>query len=275
MVKWDGHTHTSFCKHGNPAGLGEYLERAAALGFTRYSVTEHPPLPERWVDDEGLMAELAMGMDEMPAYLDEVERHKCAYEGRLEVLAGLELDYLPGAEAFTFGLVDRFGERLDDYIVSVHYLPGKRGMRCIDFTPDDFREGLISYYGSMERVVEEYYDHVEEAIGIAARLPGGTKRIGHVNLIEKFRLVLPPIDMAQIERRLERLVPRLAAAGVGLDVNMAGLRVPTCGRSYVPEWFLGRCIDEGIAVVYGSDAHKPEHVGMGWEEYARAAAPQA
>lgn len=272
MLKWDGHTHTSFCKHGNSAGLGEYLEQGVALGFTRYSVTEHPPLPDRWVDNEKLMAELAMGMEEMPAYLAEVARYKREYEGKLEVLAGLELDYLAGASDFTFALVDRFGAQLDDYIVSVHYLPGAGGMRCIDFTPADFREGLVSYYGTMDRVVEEYYDHVEQAIAVAAQLPGTTKRIGHINLIEKFRSALPPVDPAQIEGRLNALLPKLAAAGVGIDVNTAGLRVETCGKPYVPQWFIRRCLEEGVPVVFGSDAHKPEHVGAGWAYFDQAVA---
>ena len=80
-------------------------------------------------------------------------------------------------------------------------------MRCIDFTPEDFAEHLLSYYGSMERVVDEYYNHVEAAVEWASTLPM-RKRIGHINLIEKFALKLPPpFDEEQIERRLSAICP--------------------------------------------------------------------
>ncbi|MNW08144.1 Histidinol-phosphatase [compost metagenome] len=77
--------------------------------------------------------------------------------------------------------------------------------------------------------------------------------------------MLPPLEDGFIRGRLEKLLPLLAETGFGLDVNTAGLRVPTCGKPYVPEWFLKQCRGAGIPLVYGSDSHKPEHVGFGWE----------
>jgi histidinol-phosphatase (PHP family) len=266
LLKWDGHTHTKYCCHGSDAGQENYLDRAIELGFQRYTLSEHPPLPAAWVADARLMRELAMPEEELPHYFNYALRMKRKYEGRIEVTVGLELDYLHGANEFSERMVERWGGVLEDAVVSVHFLPGTGGMRCIDYTPDDFREGLLAYYGSMSQVVDEYYNHVEAAIEWAARLPVRC-RLGHINLIEKFRLALPEMDDEQIERRLRAILPKLAAAGVGIDVNTAGLRVATCGRPYVPEWFLRECRERGILCVYGSDAHRPEHVGAGWEWY--------
>jgi histidinol-phosphatase (PHP family) len=274
MIKWDGHTHTKFCKHGHPDELSAYLDRAVELGYERYSVTEHSPLPDRWVDDEVLMAELAMGLDELPAYFAYVLEHKKRYEGKLEVTAGLEIDYLHERGDFTNRFVEEWAHLLEDCVFSVHYLPGRGGMRCIDYTSEDFREHLLSYYGSMERVVGEYFDHVELAIEAASRLPG-RKRIGHIGLIEKFRDALLPIEEGQIRERMERLLPKLKAAGVGVDVNTAGLRVATCGKPYVPEWFIRDALASGIECVYGSDSHKPGQVGLGWDYFESASAGTA
>jgi len=170
--KWDGHTHTEFCKHGSARPLREYAERAAALGFARYTVTEHPPLPANWVDDPALMRELAMDMEELPAYMKAVRAVKEEFAGRLDIRVGLEMDYLHENESFTAAVLaeaDRLG--LEEAIVSVHYLPGRGGMRCVDYTPEDFRENLLSYYGSMERVTDVYFDHVELAVRSAAAWP--------------------------------------------------------------------------------------------------------
>jgi histidinol-phosphatase (PHP family) len=271
MIKWDGHTHTRFCKHGSSAEQELYIKEAVKHGFQRYSITEHPPLPEEWIKNEALMAELAMSMEELPAYFDYVRAMKAKYTGIIDIATGLEVDYLYGAEDFSEAMLNPWLHTLEDIVVSVHYLPGAGGMRCIDYTADDFKEGLLDDYGSMDAVVNEYYDHVEKAIAWAAGLPGRV-RIGHINLIEKFRTALPEQDQSLIQSRLECIVPLLSAAGVGVDVNTAGLRVATCGKAYVPEWFLRKCQTAGIACVYGSDSHRPEHVGFGWEWFAEAVA---
>lgn len=274
VFKWDGHTHSQFCRHGSERPLREYAERAAVLGFERYTVTEHPPLPDAWIPDPVLMRELAMDRTELPVYLAEAAAVKREFEGRLDVTIGLEMDYLHGAEAFTEDLLSEASAALEDVIISVHYLPGRGGMRCVDYKPEDFREHLISYYGSMERVTDEYYDHIEHAVRSAAGWRW-RRRLGHVNLIEKFRTALPPIDDAHIRERLSRLLPLLAQSGVGIDVNTAGLRKPTCGKAYVPEWFMAACVERGIELVFGSDAHRPDEAGAGWEWYEAAAASAA
>ncbi|HZG54987.1 histidinol-phosphatase HisJ [Paenibacillus sp.] len=269
MMKWDGHTHTQFCKHGSDRPLRAYAERAAELGFERYTATEHPPLPEGWVDDPVLTPELAMDRSELPLYLADATAVKRAFEGRLDVTVGLEMDYLHGRESFTEELLSEASAaaELEDVIISVHYLPGRGGMRCVDYKPEDFRDNLLSYYGSMEKVADAYYDHVELAIRSAASWRW-RRRLGHVNLIEKFRSALPPIDEAQIRERLQRLLPLLVESGVGIDANAAGLRKATCGKPYTPEWFLAACAAQGVEIVFGSDAHRPEEVGAGWDWFA-------
>ncbi|WP_168119674.1 histidinol-phosphatase HisJ [Paenibacillus sp. HB172176] len=264
MLKWDGHTHSQFCYHGSSDRLEHYIENAVAQGFERYTISEHPPLPREWVNDALLMKELAMPKAELSLYMNEVLRLKREYEGKIEITAGLELDYLEGRFDFTEEIINEWQHSLEDVVFSVHFLPGVGGMRCIDFTTHDFRSHLLTYYGNMDELANAYYDHVEGAIEAASRLPVRT-RLGHVNLIEKFRTALPPIDQQLIEKRLRRLLPLLEEGGVGVDVNTAGLRVATCGKPYVPEWFLQQCLKRGISCVYGSDSHKPEQVGFGYD----------
>jgi histidinol-phosphatase (PHP family) len=265
-MKWDGHTHSQFCKHGSERHVREYVAKALELEFTRYTITEHPPVPERWIDDEVLMRELAMDMSELRPYTDCVRQVKDEFAGQLEVTLGLEMDYLHGHEAFSEAILSEVYEPLEDLLISVHYLPARGGMRCIDYKPEDFREHLLGYYGTMAKVVDAYYDHVELAIRNAAAWKlTARKRLGHINLIEKFRLVLPSIDAAQIKERLVALLPLLQSSGLGIDVNTAGIRKSTCGIAYVPDWFMEQCHDRSIPLVYGSDAHHPRDVGSGWE----------
>jgi histidinol-phosphatase (PHP family) len=264
QIKWDGHTHSKFCRHGSPAELSDYLKRAIEHGFERYTISEHPPLPDAWVNNPALVAELAMQKDELPAYVDYVLGFKECYADQIEITCGLEMDYLYRNEAFSDRMVEKWAHILEDIVVSVHYLPGSGGMRCIDFTADDFKDAFLKECGSINRVVDEYYDHVEMAIEWARKLPM-RKRLGHINLIEKFSCLLPEIDKSLIQRRLEGILPKLKAANLAVDVNVAGIRVPTCGHPYIPSWFISACRKNEIELVYGSDAHRPEHVGEDWD----------
>lgn len=265
MLKWDGHTHTQFCYHGNPAPLGEYIERAIELGFERYSVTEHPPLPAEWVEDKALFDELAMSLEELPAYFEEVIRCKQKYNSKIEIVSGLELDYLHHHTTFTEMLIDKYGQFIDDIVYSVHYLPGKNGANyCIDFTAPYFLEHIFEFYGTMEAVVDAYFDHVELAIVHAGQFKM-RKRIGHLLLIKKFEKLVPAFNEEQINSRLMKLIPILKEHQVGVDVNIAGMRVASFGEAYVPEQYIKQCIAEGIECVYGSDSHKPEQVGLFWD----------
>lgn len=263
-MKWDGHTHTPYCYHGSGIAQEKYLEQAIKLGFERYTLSEHAPLPLNWLDDPSLYKRLAMPYSELSLYIEHAKRYKQKCIGKIDVTVGLELDYLPGKLDFTERIIYDFDQELEDIIYSVHYIPGSSGMRLIDYQPDYFRENILKYYGTMERVVDEYFNCIEEAIRWISQF-SIRKRIGHINLIEKFKNVLPEIDEGQVKNRLEKIIPLLYKMNVGLDVNTAGLRVLTCGKTYVPEWFLLKCRQHGISCVYGSDAHSPEHIGTGWD----------
>ena len=266
-VLWDGHTHTHFCPHGDGRHLELYIHRAVNLGLKRYSVTEHPPLPANWITDANLQAELCIEESDLNDYFNTVGAIRDEFSDRIEIRRGLELDYLHVRESFTTDLIALCGPRLEEAIVSVHFLPGRGGNRCIDYTPADVMEGLVSYHGSMEAVVHLYYDHLEQAILFASSLPLPV-RMGHINLIEKFRHALPPVDPELLRHRQDGLLALLAKsvarpAPVGIDVNMAGLRKDTCGKPYVEEWFMKACLAQGTPCVFGSDAHNPADVGAG------------
>lgn len=213
------------------------------------------------------MNKLEMPADELESYFLMVERMKDVYQGTLDILSGLELDYLYGKESFTTKIVEQYQHRMDDAIVSVHFLPGRDGMYCIDWSSEDLTSNLLNYYGNMDNLIDCYYDHVELAIQFAATLPFKKVRIGHINLIQKFQRELPAFDMDKMNARLIRLLVLLKKTGVLVDVNTAGLRVPTCRAPYVPEWFISECIQNEIGLVFGSDAHKPSDVASGWNWY--------
>ncbi|MFD1885419.1 histidinol-phosphatase HisJ [Paenibacillus wenxiniae] len=267
MLKWDGHTHTSFCKHGSSASMMDYVQRAIQHQFQRYTLTEHPPLPQHYIADQALQRTLAMPEQELGTYFAQAQSLKQHVEEQIEITVGLELDYLPDRPEHANRLLEQWAGQMEDAVVSVHFLPGPDGNECVDYTADVLLDRLVPYYGSLDQLLHAYYDQVEQAILWAGTLPLRT-RIGHINLIEKFRLRMPQLNPLLMQKRLEQLLPLLQRSGVGVDVNTAGLRKPLCQQAYVPPWFIAACVQRHIPLVYGSDAHHPDEVGAGWDWFA-------
>lgn len=270
MPRRDGHTHTQFCYHGSGEHAELYVQRAVELGFQTYSLTEHPPLPEmltsRIPNGRELIEELAMPMEQLDDYLGMVEGLKAKFGSQIKLLTGLEVDYIPGMEAWTAELLGRCGSRLEDGLLSVHFLPGKGGWRCVDYNAEDFKEGLVDYYGSAERVYQAYYEAVEQSLDADLGLYK-PKRVGHLTLIHKYKDVVAPSDPDCCHDAIIRILDKVKAKGMELDVNLAGLYQPACREVYPPEWILREAVKRDIPLVYGSDSHSAAHVGRGYDVF--------
>jgi histidinol-phosphatase (PHP family) len=93
------HTHTSFCDGKNSAE--EMLEAALARGIGVLGFSAHAmyPLTSPW--------HLAPGGYE--AYAAEIARLKKKYEGKITILLGYEVDYLPPASVPDHARYAKFG----------------------------------------------------------------------------------------------------------------------------------------------------------------------
>ena len=54
-------------------------------------------------------------------------------------------------------------------------------------------------------------------------------------------------------------------AGVAMEVSTAGLRKPV-GEIYPARAMLEMAVDAGVPIALSSDAHRPEHLGFGYEQ---------
>ncbi len=244
----------------------DYIDRAIDRGFERISLTEHPPLPDGWLEDQAVQRTLAMPRADLSSYLRDAWTAKERFADRIDVRVGLEVDFLYNNEQFTWNIFEQAHAFIEEVIVSVHFLPGIGGVRCIDLTSHDAATGLLAYYGSMERLVEIYFEHQEQAIQLAKTFPVPA-RLGHATLIDKFRRDLPAYDPLLRREHLQRIFSMLLENGLSLDVNTAGLSLSTCASMYPPPEDAASALAMGVPCVFGSDAHAPDAVGRHYETY--------
>lgn len=228
----DYHTHTARCGHavGTPE---QYVVAARAAGLLGIGIADHVPLlPEH-------DPELSMEACELADYVGEVLALKTAYPGY--VLLGIEAD-------FRSHTVDDLGPLLQsqpfDYVIgSVHHLG--------DWGFDDPRQ-MEGYAG---RDIDDMWVQYFQLVGDAAE-SGLFTILGHLDLVKKFGHRPTRVLAAE----LERLVSRIARAGVVVEINTAGLHKPV-REAYPTVDILRRLHESGVSVTFGSDAHRPEEVG--------------
>ncbi|WLR56052.1 histidinol-phosphatase HisJ [Mesobacillus subterraneus] len=257
----DGHVHTSFCPHGTKDQIEEYVERALQLGYTEITFAEHAPLPEDFIDPTP-MQDSAMRYEDLEQYFDSIEEAKVKYRGKIKINIGFEIDFIEGYEVQTAKFLDEFGSRLDDSILSVHFLKNPSGKYdCLDYSPDNFRE-IAEAYGSVENVHRHYYQTVLKSIQTDLGLYK-PKRIGHMTLANKFRLKFP--TALECTDEIIEILELVSKHDYELDYNGAGTAKPLCREPYPPDWVISEAKKRGIRLVYGSDAHQAKELGQGIE----------
>ncbi len=246
----DLHTHTARCGHA--AGRDEeYVEAAIARDLTAIAVTDHVPF--YWLPSERYDPTLAMAPEELPRYVDAVLALRERYAGRVEVLLGIEADFIAGHEEALARLLER--HPFDVVLGSVHWL----GDWLVDapLSLPRYRQGAEE----VERIWDEYATQL-----IAAARSGLFDVLSHLDLPKKFGFR----SQAPFAGRLAEVVEAVAAGGCAVELSSAGRRKPV-GEDYPADGVVAALAAAGVRFVLSSDAHAPAEVGFGFVELAARA----
>lgn len=270
-MKWDGHTHTFYCSHGSKEKTELYIERAIELGFDKYTISEHPPLPRDFLKncpyEPAVLQTIPMNDSLLDDYIRDMHDLKQRYKDRINILVALKIDYLPGHEDWTRSLLREYGKFLDDSLLSTHFLWGEGGWRCVDLSEDDLDEGLVKFHGGFSAFQEAYYAVVKQSM-VADIGPHKPERIGHITLCNKFQHHFSDSPSSN-SPTINGVLNMVRDYGYSLDANMAGLFKEYCREPYLPPWMWGLIRSKGIVTVYGSDAHSVKDLGRGYDTFKR------
>jgi histidinol-phosphatase (PHP family) len=232
----DYHWHTPLCQHA--AGPMEaYVERAIELKLQQVGFSCHNPLPA------GLGANVRMREAELEYYVRRVQELQLQYRGRIELLLGLEMDFVPHILDF---LVDQIGRYPWDYVIgSVHYLdPACQHGAWSRNLPFDATEQYRRYFNLIRQMVRS----------------GLCDIVGHLDVPKRSGRHLP----GTAEEDLERTLQEIKRTNVAVEINTSGHRHTDLSEpGPYPAWpVVKRALEIGIPLVVNSDAHAPEHVGL-------------
>lgn len=247
MITTNCHTHTCRCKHAQ-GDVREYCVEAVRQGLETLGFSDHAPLPDgRWHS-------VRMEMAELEGYCRAVDAARLEFPA-LTVLKGLECEYVP---EFVGVYQDLFlGAHAMDYLVAgAHWYPHRGEWTALYGTPMS---------GPMLR---DYVDYV-----IASMQSGLFAFVAHPDL---FGVAYASWD-AEAEACSRALLTAAGDLDMPMEINGYGLRKPMVdgpdGWRYKYPWrpFWELAAECGVSAVLSSDAHEPEHVGVGLRETAALA----
>ena len=259
----DGHVHSHYCPHGSNDSFEEYLENAINRGIEEITFTEHMTMPKDIVIEgmgDGFLDSTSPSIEHMNKYIKEAKYYKDKYEDKIKINVGLEVDYLEGYEEFTMKMLNKYGDLLDDAILSTHI--GIYEGKYYSFDCIESFEELLKNIRNVEKIYNLYYNTVLKSIksNLGIFKP---KRIGHPTLIRIFNKKYP-IDYSNT-KLFQEIVDEINKRNYEIDYNTAGLRREFCGETYPSGEFYEIAIKNNIKMIYGSDSHFANDVGFNFK----------
>lgn len=246
-MKFDLHTHHFRCGHAD-GNIRDYVEAGIAAGLSVIGISDHTPYfgnPE-----EHPFPHIAMAKREFANYVEEVLKLKQEYEGKIDVLLGIESDFFP-AHAETYRQV--LSQYPFDYIIgSVH------SVNEVSIFNKRRWKGL----SEKQRIADKqsYYELIRQS----AR-SGMFQILGHIDAMKGNYPAFSDIPAAEV---IDETLQVIAEHGVAIEINTSG-KTKLSGGWYPSDSILERALHFGVDVTFGSDAHTPKRVADEWEDVAK------
>jgi histidinol-phosphatase (PHP family) len=233
--------------------MEEMAAAACDAGMEVWGFTPHSPIC--------VESPCNMDRDDVPKYIAEADRLRELYTGRMEILTGMEVDYM----SRDFGPhIDYFQKLPLDYrIGSVHFVPTQEGVALdCDGSFERFKRYLHDgYQDDLRYVVERYFEQVLTMLEL-----GGFEILGHFDKIAGNASMADPTleDQSWYEALVDDVISHALTAGVLVEINTKSIYDKS--RYFPAQRWWQKLRDATLPLVVNSDAHYTEKVNLGRED---------
>ena len=227
--------------------MEKVIEKALEKKLPAICITEHMDM-DYIVNEIDPAGKFEVNTDE---YLDELLLYKEKYKGIIDIYFGIELGLQPQ-------IVDRNTEYIKkypfDFVIGSNHLCHKKDPYYSSF-----------YEGRREReAFMEFFESTLENI----QLFDDFDVLGHLDYIDRYAPSLNKnYNYNAYSEIIDEILKALIEKGKGLDINTKALySEPSLGDLNPAKDVITRYHELGGEIItFGSDAHKPECVGLGFE----------
>ncbi len=239
MITADYHVHSNFSSDST-APMEHMVDRAIQLGMKKLCFTDHMDF------DFPAVGELTFVFD-MEEYLKKITELREQYDGKIQLLTGIELGLQPHLGTILNDFIPRYP--LDFIIGSSHVVDGMDPYYPQYWESKTVEEGIRAYFQSIIdncKAINGFhvYGHLDYIIRY---VPGMTK--------EKADYAYP-----LYRDILDEVLSTLISQGKGIEINTAGYKYGL-GYPHPKAEILNRYRElGGELITIGSDAHDPQHL---------------
>jgi histidinol-phosphatase (PHP family) len=228
----DYHIHTKLCNHAY-GEVEDYIEYAINLGLKEIGFADHMPVM--------LEPQLCMSYKQLPEYIEKIHEVQERYKGLITIKLGCEMDIVNERSEEIRKIIKDYPF---DYVIgSIHYLDGW------PFDQVQYQEVFTSK--DIDSIYDRFFTVMCEAI-----MTGLYDIAGHIDNIK--RMGYRP--QGSLDNYYVKVAESLKSMNMSCEVNTGGFDNP-CGEAYPSLEFLRVLHSYDIPVTFGSDAHRPHHVG--------------
>lgn len=206
-------------------------------------------------------------MENLAAYISEIQKLKSAYSDKLQIYASLEIDYIPHLIGPNSSFIRE--AKLDYTIGSVHFVDqfADGSHWEIDGTTSVFHKGLQQIFGGdIRKAVTRYFELTR--MMVRDECPD---IIGHIDKIKMQNEGNKYFDENEewYKKEVLKTLDVIAQTNVIIEVNTRGLYKKKTTEPYPGKWILSEILKRNIPVMINSDCHHPKEITA---EFSAAAA---
>jgi histidinol-phosphatase (PHP family) len=229
----DYHVHTSLCNHANGA-MEQYIEKAIAAGLREICFLDHLTLHKNGKDQ-------SMEPSDIPFYFHSVRQLAHQYERRIQVKAGLEVDFSPETADQAEDIIRPFD--FDVIGGSVHFIGS---MNIVSTKSAKNTENI-----PIDEICGQYLELLDQMVS-----RNFADIVCHLDLFKKFGRRPSPA----VNEKFDALLSKISYKPIAVELNTSGMDHPA--KEFYPGAALVKaCYDRHIPMTLGSDAHEPGQVG--------------
>jgi len=255
-MKTNFHMHTRWCDGKDEPE--DMIRAAVAKGFSTIGFSPHAMLPAG--EPGNLSPESA------PLFFAEVRALADKWCGSVEVICGVEADYIPGLSS-----PDRssYAELSPDYVIGSIHNVVKDSRRCpVDHAPALLAKGLEEIFaGDAKAFVRRYFAQEREMV---ANFDFDV--VGHPDLVRKFNLKHPYFDETApwYLEELRLTADAIAASGKIVEVNTGAISRGWLDDAYPSPVFRALLRERGVRFILSSDAHSADAIDCAFDRFSAA-----
>ncbi len=239
-MRIDLHNHTTLCKHAS-GSMEEYIQQAIKLDIDIFGFSCHAPME--------FDKEYRMSLAQSKIYQKDILHLQKQYKNQIKILSGYEVDFMSNPNFIEQEILNA---DVDYLIGSVHFLTHQNSLWGFD-NPEFIKTYETS---NINNIWEDYFEAIKQMAKTQY-----FNIVGHLDLIKVFKY-LPTKD---IKLMAYEALKQIKQSNMVIEINSAGLRKPI-NEPYPSKALLELAFELNIPITFGSDAHKIEQIGFGYNQ---------